>query len=176
MTLPQETEPHAHRGVKERISGKETTWEILSEKMRSVGKVVLGETSGKAPKVGKDTWWWNEEVQQAIAEKRNSKRTRDQSQSDEAAQQYKAAAGRKRKWRKQKVRHIKIFIRRGKMHNTSSTSRESLGSQQGGVKRAIKRMKTGKAVGPNGIPMETWKSFGEGVEWLTKILNTVPDD
>ncbi|XP_047482158.1 uncharacterized protein LOC125034449 [Penaeus chinensis] len=44
-------------------------------------------------------------------------------------------------------------------------------------------MKTGKAVGPDGIPMEAWKSFGEeGIEWLTKILNTgvesgrMPDD
>ncbi|XP_047482156.1 uncharacterized protein LOC125034448 [Penaeus chinensis] len=80
--------------VKERISGKETTWEKLSENMRSVATVVLGKTSGKAPKAGKDTWWWNEEVQQAIAEERNRKRMRDQSQSDEAAQQYKAACSR----------------------------------------------------------------------------------
>ncbi|XP_047498467.1 craniofacial development protein 2-like [Penaeus chinensis] len=42
--------------IKERISGKETTWEILSENMRSVATLVLGETSGKAPKAGKDTW------------------------------------------------------------------------------------------------------------------------
>ncbi|XP_047476069.1 uncharacterized protein LOC125029925 [Penaeus chinensis] len=69
------------------------------------------------------------------------------------------------------------------MHNTSSSSRESLGSQQGESKKSDKRMKTGNAVGPDGIPMETWKSFGEeGIEGLTKILKTVvesgrmPDD
>ncbi|XP_047502456.1 uncharacterized protein LOC125047953 [Penaeus chinensis] len=225
--------------VKERKSGKETTWEILSENMRSMAKVVLGETSGKAPKAGKDTWWWNEEVQQAIAEKGNSKRTRDQSQSDEAAQQFKACGESKseaykdlyKKLDSTEGQYMAIRMAKTRDRNSSDVRQVKLIKDGNGstiiedskiqarrkkyfqkllneenpreercttrtahpgkvsevskeeVKRAIKRMKTGKAVGPDRIPMEAWKSFGEkGIEWLTKILNTVvesgrrPDD
>ena len=35
-------------------------------------------------------------------------------------------------------------------------------------------MKVGKAVGPDGVPIEAWKSLGEhGVSWLTHFLNNV---
>ena len=42
------------------------------------------------------------------------------------------------------------------------------------VKSAIKRMKKGKAVGPDNILVETWKSLGdEGIDWLTKLFNSI---
>ena len=35
-------------------------------------------------------------------------------------------------------------------------------------------MKRGKAVGPDGIPVEVWKSLGEdGVAWLTNFLKVI---
>jgi len=35
-------------------------------------------------------------------------------------------------------------------------------------------MKVGKAVGPNSIPVEIWKSLGEeGIEWLTDLFNII---
>ena len=35
-------------------------------------------------------------------------------------------------------------------------------------------MKFGKAVGPDLIPVEIWKCFGEvGVEWLTDLFNVI---
>jgi len=35
-------------------------------------------------------------------------------------------------------------------------------------------MKVGKAVGPDSIPVEIWKSLGdEGVEWLTNFFNVI---
>jgi len=35
-------------------------------------------------------------------------------------------------------------------------------------------MKAGKAVGPDGIPVELWKCIGEeGLEWLTDLFNVI---
>ncbi|MCJ8742455.1 hypothetical protein PDJAM_G00082310 [Pangasius djambal] len=42
------------------------------------------------------------------------------------------------------------------------------------VRKALKRMKSGKAVGPDDIPMEVWKCLGEAaVEFLTSLFNRV---
>ena len=40
------------------------------------------------------------------------------------------------------------------------------------VRENIKRMKNGKAVGPDDIPVEVWKCLGEiALEFLTKLYN-----
>ena len=40
------------------------------------------------------------------------------------------------------------------------------------VKNALRRMKKGKAVGPDELPVEVWKCMGEmGIEFLTRLLN-----
>ncbi|MCJ8737462.1 hypothetical protein PDJAM_G00024310 [Pangasius djambal] len=42
------------------------------------------------------------------------------------------------------------------------------------VRKALKRMKSGKAVGPDDIPLEVWKCLGEAaVEFLTSLFNRV---
>jgi len=42
------------------------------------------------------------------------------------------------------------------------------------VKEALKKMRSGKALGPNSIPVEVWKSLGEdGVAWLTDFFNVI---
>ena len=42
------------------------------------------------------------------------------------------------------------------------------------VKSAMKRMKKGKAVGPDDIRVEAWKCLGdEGIDWLTKLFNSI---
>ncbi|KAK3550949.1 hypothetical protein QTP70_010876 [Hemibagrus guttatus] len=42
------------------------------------------------------------------------------------------------------------------------------------VRKALKRMKSGKAVGPDDIPVEVWKCLGEAaVEFLTNLFNRV---
>ena len=42
------------------------------------------------------------------------------------------------------------------------------------VRRALKRMKSGKAVGPDDIPVEVWKCLGEvAVEFLTSLFNKI---
>ena len=42
------------------------------------------------------------------------------------------------------------------------------------VKKALKRMKSWKAVGPYRVPIEVWKCLGEvGVRWLTNLFNKI---
>ena len=42
------------------------------------------------------------------------------------------------------------------------------------VRTAMKRMKSGKAVGPDGIPVEAWKCLGEmAVELFTRLFNKI---
>jgi hypothetical protein len=46
--------------------------------------------------------------------------------------------------------------------------------QESDVKEALKRMKGGKAMGPDGIPIEVWKCLGDiAIVWLTKLFNHI---
>ena len=42
------------------------------------------------------------------------------------------------------------------------------------VKNTLRRMKKGKAVGPDELPVEVWKCMGEmGIEFLTRLFNRI---
>jgi hypothetical protein len=46
--------------------------------------------------------------------------------------------------------------------------------QESKVKDALKRMKGGKAMGPDGIPIEVWSNLGDvAIVWLTKLFNLI---
>jgi hypothetical protein len=46
--------------------------------------------------------------------------------------------------------------------------------QESKVKDALKRMKGGKAMGSNGIPIEVWRTLGDiAIFWLTKLFNLI---
>ena len=45
------------------------------------------------------------------------------------------------------------------------------------VRAAMNRMKTGKAVGPDDIPVEAWKCLGElAIDFLTRLSNKILED
>ena len=46
-----------------------TTWDKMVSKLKIVAKSVLGESKGHAP-LSKESWWWNEKVQEKVKEKR----------------------------------------------------------------------------------------------------------
>ena len=42
------------------------------------------------------------------------------------------------------------------------------------VREALKRMKGGKAMGPDGIPIEVWRCLRDiAIVWLTKLFNHI---
>ena len=42
------------------------------------------------------------------------------------------------------------------------------------VNEALKKMKSGKAVGPDDLPIEVWRCMGEvEVQWLTRLFNRI---
>jgi hypothetical protein len=46
--------------------------------------------------------------------------------------------------------------------------------QESEVKDAFKRMKGGKTIGPDGIPIEVWRSLGDvAIVWLIKLFNLI---
>jgi hypothetical protein len=46
--------------------------------------------------------------------------------------------------------------------------------QESEVKNALKRMKGGKVMGPDGIPIEVWRTLGVvAIVWLTKLFNII---
>ncbi|KAK3548743.1 hypothetical protein QTP70_018475 [Hemibagrus guttatus] len=55
---------------------------------KSVGRKVLGVSSGRR-KDDKETWWWNEEVQDSIQRKRLAKKKWDMDRTEENRQEYK---------------------------------------------------------------------------------------
>ena len=63
-------------------------WETTAGMLRKVGEKVLGVTSEKW-KNGKETWWWNDEVQESIKEKKKAKKTWDLLQDEVSRKNYK---------------------------------------------------------------------------------------
>ena len=45
------------------------------------------------------------------------------------------------------------------------------------VRVAMNRMKTGKAVGPDDMPVEAWRCLGElAIDFLTRLFNKILED
>ncbi|XP_065658442.1 uncharacterized protein LOC136082952 [Hydra vulgaris] len=57
-----------------------------------MGRKILGVTSGQK-KIDKETWWWNEEVQESLREKRLAKKNWHLQQDEESRQKYKEMCG-----------------------------------------------------------------------------------
>ncbi|KAK3570226.1 hypothetical protein QTP86_017223 [Hemibagrus guttatus] len=80
-------------GVKERKLEGQTVvlpddWESTAEVIRDTGRKVLGVSSGRR-KEDKETWWWNEEVQDSIQRKTLAKKKWDMDRTKENRQEYK---------------------------------------------------------------------------------------
>ncbi|KAK3509138.1 hypothetical protein QTP70_020249, partial [Hemibagrus guttatus] len=63
-------------------------WETTADVIRETGRKVLGVSSGRR-KEDKETWWWNEEVQDSIQRKRLAKKKWDMDRTEENRQEYK---------------------------------------------------------------------------------------
>ncbi|KAK3530264.1 hypothetical protein QTP86_022412 [Hemibagrus guttatus] len=174
-------------------------WETTAEVIRETGRKVLGVSSGRR-KEDKETWWWNEEVQDSIQRKRLAKKKLDTREGEKDL--YRLARQRDRDGKDvQQVRVIKdrdgrvltseeSVQRRWKEYfeelmneeNEREKRVEGVNSveqkvdkiRKDEVRKALKRMKSGKAVGPDDILVEVWKCLGEAaVEFLASLFNRV---
>ncbi|KAK3519483.1 hypothetical protein QTP70_031672, partial [Hemibagrus guttatus] len=168
-------------------------WETTAEVIRETGRKVLGVSSGRR-KEDKETWWWNEEVQDSIQRKRLAKRKWDMDRTEENRQEYKElqhSVKREVSKAKQKA-YDELYTRLDTREGEKDlyrvlTSEESVQRRWKGyfeelmneenerekrvegvnsveqkvdkirkdeVRKALKRMKSGKAVGPDDIPVE----------------------
>jgi hypothetical protein len=51
---------------------------------------------------------------------------------------------------------------------------KTVGAHQSEVKDALKRMKGGKVMDPDEIPIEVWGTLGDvAIVWLTKLFNLI---
>ena len=63
--------------------GEETQdWETVTDDLIQLCEKLLGKTSGNM-KQGKETWWWNEDVQESIQTKKLAKITLDKDNNQE---------------------------------------------------------------------------------------------
>ncbi|KAK3528532.1 hypothetical protein QTP70_001737 [Hemibagrus guttatus] len=164
-------------------------WETTAEVIRETGRKVLGVSSGRR-KEDKETWWWNEEVQDSIQRKRLAKKTWDMDRTEENRQEYKELQRRvKRVVSKAKQKaydelYTRLDTREGEKDlNRLARQRDRDGKdvqqkvdkiRKAEIRKALKRMKSGKAVGPDDIPVEVWKCLGKAaVEFLTSLFNRV---
>ncbi|KAK3517672.1 hypothetical protein QTP70_015319 [Hemibagrus guttatus] len=212
-------------------------WESTAEVIRETGRKVLGVSSGRR-KEDKETWWWNEEVQDSIQRKRLAKKKWDMDRTEENRQEYKVLQRRvKREVSKAKqkayeelytrldtregekdlyrlarqgdrdgkdVQQVRVIKdrdgrvltseesvqrrwkeyfeelmneeneREKRVEGVNSVEQKVDKIRKDEVRKALKRMKSGKAVGPDDIPVEVWKCLGEAaVEFLTSLFNRV---
>ncbi|KAK3529677.1 hypothetical protein QTP70_033685, partial [Hemibagrus guttatus] len=192
------------------LEEKERFWSELDEVMESIptaeviretGRKVLGVSSGRR-KEDKETWWWNEEVQDSIQRKRLAKKKWDMDRTEENRQEYKELQRRvkrevskamqkaydelytrvltseesvQRRWKEYFEELMNEENEREKrVEGVNSVEQKVDKIRKDEVRKALKRMKSGKAVGPDDIPVEVWKCLGEAaVEFLTSLFNRV---
>ncbi|KAK3513183.1 hypothetical protein QTP70_009768 [Hemibagrus guttatus] len=212
-------------------------WETTAEVIRETGRKMLGVSSGRRNE-DKETWWWNEEVQDSIQRKRLAKKKWDMDRNEENRQEYKELQRRvKREVSKAKkkayeelytrldtregekdlyrlarqrdrdgkdVQQVRVIKdrdgrvltseesvqrrwkeyfeelmneeneREKRVEGVNSVEQKVDKIRKDEVRKALKRMKSGKAVGPDDIPVEVWKCLGEAaVEFLTSLFNRV---
>ncbi|KAK3522383.1 hypothetical protein QTP86_008917 [Hemibagrus guttatus] len=212
-------------------------WESTAEVIRETGRKVLGVSSGRR-KEDKETWWWNEEVQDSIQRKRLAKKKWDMDRTEENKQEYKELQRRvKREVSKAKqkaydelytrldtregekdlyrlarqrdrdgkdVQQVRVIKdrdgrvltseesvqrrwkeyfeelmneeneREKRVEGVNSVEQKVDKIRKNEVRKALKRMKSGKEVGPDDIPVEVWKCLGDAaVEFLSSLFNRV---
>ena len=188
-------------GGKDRLPNE---WDKTAEMLRKTAETVLGVTFWKR-NGDRETWWWNEEVQESIKEKKAKERSYDnlyaRLETKEGEKElYRLARKRNRAGKDvQNARVIKDEYGNVMVNSESVLKRwkeyfEKLMNEENNrdsrteepevvneevnyvnreeVKNALRRIKKGKASGPDELPVEVWKCMGEmGIKFLTRLFN-----
>nr|XP_027232843.1 uncharacterized protein LOC113824304 [Penaeus vannamei] len=154
-------------------------------------------TSGKGPPNDKETWWWKEELSETIKQKiarkeyyknrneENKVRPKTANKAAEKAVAVAKAEAREEMYQKLDTRggQKKIYIiakardrknPRVEIGAGLPTERRTDNISRREVEKALRLMNSNKAIGPDNIPMEAWKSLGEAaVDVLWDLLNKI---
>ena len=233
-----DTKPVQEKVLESGIMESEGGYEVVANEIRDTARELLGAASGKRGREDRETWWWNEEVQQAVKEKKEAKKQWDAMRDDESKERYKKAKKKaKRTVAKvknkvfqdlfqhletkegvnevfriakqrnkngqdvQQVRVVKsecgeVLVEEQRVQQRWREYFEDLLNQENPrerrevcarkimkeveeitdeeVKTALKKMKKGKARGPDDIPVEAWLILGNvGIRLLTKLMNNL---
>ena len=69
--------------IESEILGGKEDWQRIAEMIRSIARRELGETSGKVSTAGRqETWWWDQEVQKKLKDKKKTKKAWDTIRDD----------------------------------------------------------------------------------------------
>ena len=95
--------------IKSKILGGQNDWKRIAEMIRSIARRKLGETLGKISTAGRrETWWWNQEVQEKLKDKKKAKKAWDTIRDDVSKLAYKTARKQaKREVAKAETRHMR---------------------------------------------------------------------
>ena len=108
--------------IESRILSGQEDWQRIAEMIWSIARKELGETSGKVSTAGRqETWWWNQEVQEKLKNKKKAKKAWDTIRDDASKLAYKTAIKQaKREVAKARDKHMRNCTKhwkqkRGKM-------------------------------------------------------------
>ena len=215
--------------------GLPNEWDKTAKMLRKTAETVLGVTFEKR-KRDRETWWWNEEVQESTKEKKEAKKAWDKIRDENTKKIYKEE---KRKAKKavamakghvyddlyarletkegekvlyrfatqrdragKDVQHVRVIkdengnvmvnseavlkrwkecfekLMNEKNNRDSRTEEVEVVNEELNcvsreeVKNALRRMKKGKAAGPDELRVEVWKCMGNmGIKFLTRLFN-----
>ena len=209
-------------------------WDKTTKMLRKTAEIVLGVTFGKR-KGDRETWLWNEKVQESIKETEETKKAWDKIRDENTKKIYKekkskakkavamakgcaydnlyarleTKKGEKELYRLARqrdragkdVQHVRVIkdkngnmmvnseavLNRWKEYfeklmneennrdprtEEAEVVKEEINCVSREVKNAVRRMKKGKAVGPDELPVEVWKCIGEmGIKFSNRLFN-----
>ena len=111
-------------------------WDKTAEMLRKTAETVLGVTFGKR-KGDKETWWWNEEVQKNIKEKKETKKAWDKIRDENTKKIYKE--------KKNKAKRA-VAMTKGRVYDDLYARLETKESEKKLYRLARKRDRAGKYV------------------------------
>ena len=144
----------------------EEWWEETAWLIRSCGEEVCGRSSGKK-KPGLESWWWNEETDKAVREKEDRLKMWKRTGEDDDRNEYKRAkCAEKKVVARVKAEAIEeLYANLETSEGQKDIYRIGMTApiNEAETERALKSMKSGKAVGSDDIP-QRYGSVWDGWE------------